>query len=64
MMKCWENDPDKRPTFTDLKNQLKDMENQHKVRQRHIVFNLFYRERLMNQRKQLIIHPIIYDLAN
>ena len=64
MMKCWENDPDKRPTFTDLKNQLKDMENQHKVRQRHIVFNLFYRERLMNQRKQLIIQPIIYDLVN
>ena len=36
MMKCWENDPYKRPTFTDLKNQLKDMENQHRVRQRHI----------------------------
>ena len=36
MMKCWENDPDKRPTFTDLKNQLKEMENQHRVRQRHI----------------------------
>ncbi|XP_078379905.1 proto-oncogene tyrosine-protein kinase receptor Ret-like [Oculina patagonica] len=30
MMKCWQNDPDTRPTFTDLKNQLKDMENQHK----------------------------------
>ena len=32
MMKCWENDPDARPTFTELKNQLKDMETLHKVR--------------------------------
>ena len=32
MMKCWKNDPDARPTFTELRNQLKDMENLHKVR--------------------------------
>ncbi|PFX17942.1 Proto-oncogene tyrosine-protein kinase receptor Ret [Stylophora pistillata] len=32
MMKCWKNDPDARPTFTELKNQLKDMETRHKVR--------------------------------
>ena len=32
MMKCWKNDPDARTTFTELKNQLKDMETQHKVR--------------------------------
>ena len=32
MMKCWKNDPDARPTFTELKNQLKDMETLHKVR--------------------------------
>ncbi|PFX24017.1 Proto-oncogene tyrosine-protein kinase receptor Ret [Stylophora pistillata] len=30
IMKCWKNDPDARPTFTELKNQLKDMETQHK----------------------------------
>jgi len=30
MMKCWENDPDERPTFTDLKKQLKDMQRQHR----------------------------------
>ncbi|CAH3158917.1 unnamed protein product, partial [Pocillopora meandrina] len=32
MMKCWKNDPDTRPTFTELKNQLKEMETLHKVR--------------------------------
>ena len=32
MMKCWKNDPDARPTFTELKNQLKDMETLNKVR--------------------------------
>ena len=32
MMKCWKNNPDARPTFTELKNQLKDMETLHKVR--------------------------------
>nr|XP_058965164.1 tyrosine kinase receptor Cad96Ca-like [Pocillopora verrucosa] len=30
MMKCWKNDPDARPTFTELKNQLTDMETLHK----------------------------------
>ena len=34
MMRCWQNDPDERPTFTELKNQLKDKEtlDLHKVR--------------------------------
>ena len=32
MMKCWKNDPDARPTFTELKNQLKEIETLHKVR--------------------------------
>ena len=31
MMKCWQEDPNARPTFVDLRNQLKEMENQHKV---------------------------------
>ncbi|PFX13364.1 Tyrosine kinase receptor Cad96Ca [Stylophora pistillata] len=30
MMRCWQNDPDARPTFTSLKNQLKDMETLYK----------------------------------
>jgi len=32
MMICWQNDPDARPTFADLRNKLKEMERQHKVR--------------------------------
>ena len=46
MMKCWKNDPDARPTFTKLKNQLKDMETLHKVR---ILINMkvsFHEDRL------------------
>ena len=31
MTKCWEENPDERPTFTELRNELKEMENQHKV---------------------------------
>lgn len=30
MTRCWKSDPDARPTFTELKNQLKDMETLHK----------------------------------
>ncbi|KAL9964183.1 hypothetical protein ACROYT_G027778 [Oculina patagonica] len=30
MMKCWQKDPYARPTFVDLRNELKEMENQHK----------------------------------
>ena len=32
MINCWQNEPEARPSFTDLTKQLKDMENQHKVR--------------------------------
>ena len=32
MTSCWQDDPDARPTFTDLRDQLKDMETMHKVR--------------------------------
>ena len=31
MMKCWQEDPHGRPPFTELRNELKEMENQHKV---------------------------------
>ena len=32
MMNCWESEPATRPSFVDLTQQLKHMENQHKVR--------------------------------
>ena len=32
MKNCWRNEPQARPSFTALTKQLKDMENQHKVR--------------------------------
>ena len=31
-MNCWQNEPEARPSFNDLTQQLKGMENQHKVR--------------------------------
>jgi len=30
MMKCWQKDAGGRPKFTELRNELKEMENQHK----------------------------------
>jgi len=32
MMNCWKSEPEARPSFSDLTQQLKRMENQHKVR--------------------------------
>jgi len=31
MTKCWQENPEERPTFAELRNELKEMENQHKV---------------------------------
>ena len=42
MMRCWQNDPNARPTLTELRNQLKDMETQHKVRLVIIITKLIF----------------------
>ena len=43
MMNCWQSEPETRPSFADLTQQLKRMENQHKVRlqQKNSVNNAF-----------------------
>ena len=33
MLKCWEANPSDRPTFTELKNTMKEMERNHRVMQ-------------------------------
>ena len=48
MMRCWQNDPDERPTFTELKKQLKDMETLHKVRILVDMAIFFYAEVSLN----------------
>ena len=40
MTKCWQENPDERPIFTELGNELKEMENQHKVLSWGIDFQL------------------------
>ena len=40
MTKCWQENPDERPIFTELRNELKEMENQHKVLSWGIDFQL------------------------
>lgn len=40
MTKCWQEDRDERPTFSELRNELKEMENQHKVSYWEIDFKL------------------------
>ena len=39
MMNCWQSEPEDRPSFSDLTQQLKRMENQHKVRLNIKLFN-------------------------
>ncbi len=64
MMKCWQNDPDARPTFTDLKNQLKDMENQHKVEKLPLTGFMRKAVELDKNRIQRNLWSNIYDFPN
>ena len=42
MTKCWQESSDERPTFAELRNELKEMEKQHKVNYWGIDFQLSY----------------------
>ena len=37
MLNCWKEDPDDRPSFEQLRHELKLMENQHKVIYRNVI---------------------------
>ena len=37
MQDCWREDPDDRPTFENLRDELKEMENQHQVTPEHLL---------------------------
>ena len=37
MQDCWQEDPNDRPTFEDLRDELKEMKNQHQVTCEHLV---------------------------
>ena len=37
MQDCWQEDPDDRPTFENLRDELKEMENQHQVTCEHLL---------------------------
>ena len=51
MTKCWKDDPNLRPSFKNLRNELKEMENQHKVElqslQRDTLFVFFSSQSLI-----------------
>ena len=64
MMKCWENDPDKRPTFTDLKNELEDMNNQHRVRQMHIDLDSIFGNQVVRNAISPVINLSTSQLSN
>ena len=40
MLRCWQDEPGTRPTFFDLRNQLKAMETLHKVNFLHSVISV------------------------
>ena len=44
MRKCWEENPDDRPTFAKLKNTMKDMEMNHRV---NSVINTYFVTRIL-----------------
>ena len=58
MAKCWQKTPDGRPTFTVLRNELKEMENQHKVKYRGLNF-----ENVTEQHKECHLSGVIVNQA-
>ena len=40
MLNCWKEEPDDRPSFDQLRHELKRMENQHKVIYRNVILSV------------------------
>ena len=40
MRNCWQEEPDNRPSFEQLRHALKRMENQHKVSYRNVILSV------------------------
>ena len=59
MKSCWQSEPEARPSFTALAKQLKDMENQHKVRFLLEAAKIYVRS-LLIYRHALRLWPALY----
>ena len=70
MLSCWHEDPDNRPTFENLRSELKRMENQHKVKNNNHLFFFLVLEKLAKKtcyglffrwRKSLYIFFLVFE---
>ena len=61
MRNCWQEEPDDRPSFEQLRHELKLMANQHKVIYRNVVLSVEYLS--YNVFKNLVLYILIYSFV-
>ena len=61
MRNCWQEEPDDRPSFEQLRHELKRMENQHKVIYRNVILSVEYLS--YNVFKNLVFYILIYSFV-
>ena len=59
MRNCWKEEPDDRPSFEQLRHELKRMANQHKVIYRNVILSVEYLS--CNVFKNLVFYFLIYS---